>query len=76
MRQRHVRRILGVMHCATVIALLRTARAGRAGLAVTYVTQYDVEQYQKIEAHIGEWYGRIDGCGSNRLILVLCENNS
>ncbi|KHJ82842.1 DEAD/DEAH box helicase [Oesophagostomum dentatum] len=32
----------------------RTARAGRAGLAVTFVTQYDVEVYQKIEAHIGK----------------------
>ncbi|WKY06578.1 hypothetical protein Q1695_006620 [Nippostrongylus brasiliensis] len=32
----------------------RTARAGRAGLAVTFVTQYDVEVYQKIEAHLGK----------------------
>jgi len=30
----------------------RTARAGRAGTAVTFVTQYDVEAYQKIEASI------------------------
>ena len=27
----------------------RTARAGRSGLAITLVTQYDVELYQKIE---------------------------
>ena len=27
----------------------RTARAGRSGLAITMVTQYDVELYQKIE---------------------------
>ncbi|KAE9418816.1 hypothetical protein Angca_008950, partial [Angiostrongylus cantonensis] len=32
----------------------RTARAGRAGLAITFVTQYDVEVYQKIEVHIGK----------------------
>ncbi|VDP59432.1 unnamed protein product [Heligmosomoides polygyrus] len=32
----------------------RTARAGRSGLAVTFVTQYDVEVYQKIESHLGK----------------------
>ena len=31
----------------------RTARAGRSGRAVTLVTQYDVELFQKIEALIG-----------------------
>lgn len=30
----------------------RTARAGKFGTAITMVTQYDVEQYQKIEASI------------------------
>lgn len=30
----------------------RTARAGRAGRAITFVTQYDVEMYQRIEALI------------------------
>lgn len=32
----------------------RTARAGRSGRAVTLVTQYDVEAYQKVEALIGK----------------------
>ena len=32
----------------------RTARAGKAGLALTLVTQYDVEAYQKIETAIGK----------------------
>jgi ATP-dependent RNA helicase DDX47/RRP3 len=27
----------------------RTARIGRKGIAITVVTQYDVEQFQKIE---------------------------
>lgn len=32
----------------------RTARAGRSGRAITFVTQYDVELYQRIEALIGK----------------------
>lgn len=32
----------------------RTARAGRSGKAVTFVTQYDVELYQRIEHLIGK----------------------
>lgn len=32
----------------------RTARAGRAGQAITFVTQYDVELYQRIEQLIGK----------------------
>lgn len=31
----------------------RTARAGRSGRAITYVTQYDIELYQRIETLIG-----------------------
>ncbi|CAG2183695.1 unnamed protein product, partial [Oppiella nova] len=32
----------------------RTARAGRYGKAVTFVSQYDVELYQRIEHLIGK----------------------
>lgn len=32
----------------------RTARAGRYGKAVTFVSQYDVEMYQKIEFQLGK----------------------
>ncbi|GAV02573.1 hypothetical protein RvY_13118 [Ramazzottius varieornatus] len=32
----------------------RTARAGRAGRSITFVTQYDVELYQRIEHLIGK----------------------
>jgi ATP-dependent RNA helicase DDX47/RRP3 len=32
----------------------RTARAGRNGRAITFVTQYDVELYQRIEHFLGQ----------------------
>jgi ATP-dependent RNA helicase DDX47/RRP3 len=32
----------------------RTARAGRSGQSVTFVTQYDVELFQRIEDLIGK----------------------
>lgn len=32
----------------------RTARAGKSGKAITLVTQYDVEIFQKIETLIGQ----------------------
>uniref|UniRef100_A0A8B9H6K4 Helicase C-terminal domain-containing protein n=2 Tax=Astyanax mexicanus TaxID=7994 RepID=A0A8B9H6K4_ASTMX len=32
----------------------RTARAGRSGKSITFVTQYDVELFQRIEALIGK----------------------
>ena len=32
----------------------RTARAGRAGKSITFVTQYDVEMYQRLESVLGK----------------------
>lgn len=32
----------------------RTARAGRSGKAITFVTQYDIELYQRIEYLLGQ----------------------
>ena len=32
----------------------RTARAGRAGVAITFVSQYDIELYQRIEQLLGQ----------------------
>jgi ATP-dependent RNA helicase DDX47/RRP3 len=32
----------------------RTARAGKSGIALNFVTQYDVEVYQRIEAALGK----------------------
>ncbi|CAD5231651.1 unnamed protein product [Bursaphelenchus xylophilus] len=32
----------------------RTARAGKAGVAITIVTQYDVEIYQNVESNLGK----------------------
>jgi ATP-dependent RNA helicase DDX47/RRP3 len=32
----------------------RTARAGASGRAINFVTQYDVEQYQRIEEYLGK----------------------
>ena len=32
----------------------RTARAGRAGKAITFVSQYDIELYQRIEKLLGK----------------------
>lgn len=42
----------------------RTARAGRSGKAVTFVTQYDVELYQRIEHLLGK-----------KLPLYACEED-
>ena len=49
----------------------RTARAGRSGRAITCVTQYDVEKYQKIESHLGE---KLEAYPTERdTVMVLLE---
>ena len=53
----------------------RTARAGRSGRAVTLVTQYDVELFQKIEQLIGkkmEEYPAGAWVGAARSECTLC----
>ena len=47
----------------------RTARAGKTGRAVTIVTQYDVEIYQKIEHLIGKKLEEYDVNDKQPLIL-------
>ncbi|ORZ38228.1 DEAD-domain-containing protein [Catenaria anguillulae PL171] len=48
----------------------RTARAGRAGKAVTFVTQYDVELYQKIEALIGKKLEEFPGLDKEAVMML------
>mmetsp|Transcript_42917 Transcript_42917/g.135422 ORF Transcript_42917/g.135422 Transcript_42917/m.135422 type:complete len:266 (-) Transcript_42917:188-985(-) len=48
----------------------RTARAGRAGRAITIVTQYDVELYQRIEQMIGQRLGEFDAPQDEVLLLL------
>ncbi|CAD6196831.1 unnamed protein product [Caenorhabditis auriculariae] len=47
----------------------RTARAGRAGLAITMVTQYDVETYQRVEGHLGKKMSEYD-CNEQEVMLL------
>ncbi|KAK9908791.1 hypothetical protein WJX75_002977 [Coccomyxa subellipsoidea] len=48
----------------------RTARAGRSGRSLTLVTQYDVEQFQKIEALTGQKMEKYDAEEEAALLLL------
>ena len=48
----------------------RTARAGRSGRALNFVTQYDVEDYQRIEKHINQKLERFE-VNQEEVIIML-----
>jgi ATP-dependent RNA helicase DDX47/RRP3 len=48
----------------------RTARAGRSGRAITFVTQYDVELYQRIEQLLGKKL-ELHGCEEGEVLQLL-----
>jgi len=48
----------------------RTARAGRAGRAITFVTQYDVELFQRIEKLIGKKMDKFE-CEHEEVVVLL-----
>ncbi|GAB0497853.1 hypothetical protein MMPV_009190 [Pyropia vietnamensis] len=49
----------------------RTARAGRSGLAVSLVSQYDVENFQRVEGLIGKKLPKYDA--EEATVLLLAE---
>ena len=52
----------------------RTARAGRAGRSIAFVTQYDVEVYQRLEALLGQ---KLPGYETDEeTVLVMLERVS
>lgn len=48
----------------------RTARAGRSGLAVSLVSQYDVENFQRVEGLIGKKLPKYDADEATVLLLA------
>lgn len=48
----------------------RTARAGKTGRAITIVTQYDVETFQKIEQLIGKKLDEYPGIDSKAALIL------
>jgi ATP-dependent RNA helicase DDX47/RRP3 len=54
----------------------RTARAGRKGVAITVVTQYDVELYQKVENLIGVKLDKYQTNNDEVLLLVESVTNA
>jgi hypothetical protein len=45
--------LLSATCCAVLCRVGRTARAGRAGWSLSFITQYDVDLVAAIEGHIG-----------------------
>ncbi|KAJ5140118.1 ribosomal RNA processing protein [Penicillium atrosanguineum] len=48
----------------------RTARAGKSGVAVSFVTQYDVEIWQRIEAALGKQLDEYDATKDEVMVLA------
>jgi ATP-dependent RNA helicase DDX47/RRP3 len=48
----------------------RTARAGKTGKAITMVTQYDVETFQKIEELIGKKLEEYPGLDAKAALML------
>jgi ATP-dependent RNA helicase DDX49/DBP8 len=53
----------------------RTARAGRGGRAVSFVSQYDIEIFKSIEAFVGKQMEQYDGAAEDDVLEHLKEVN-